>query len=457
LDDTTFTEDARKKRADPATPAEHLFLVIECERPFAGGVRMSLEGVREVDLGRGAERAISREGDRLIVRVPDKRMSQQHARMRRAAAGWVLEDQNSRNGTIVAGKLAAQHTVDDGALVELGRTFFVLRGELLTPRVPDVTEAPAPGALEGMATLLPALGSSLAELARVSASSVPIMLLGATGTGKESLARAVHALSGRSGELVPVNCGALAPNLVESQLFGHVKGAFSGALRDEPGFVRSANKGTLFLDEIGDLPASSQAALLRVLQEREVVPVGATRAVKVDLRVVSATHRPVAQLATKGEFRADLLARLAGHTHVLLPLASRREDVGVILAAMIAKERWDALTFTPDAMRALLSYTWPLNARELQQCIARAVALAAGAAIDAPALPPEVAAAAPQLEEIPTELDEEDRALKDQLLAALVEHKGNVSQVARAMNKARTQVQRWLHRFRLDPDHFREG
>ncbi len=184
----------------------------------------------------------------------------------------------------------------------------------------------------GLRTLLPELSESHGALARVAKkSTVPILFLGATGSGKEVLAREVHALSERKGAFVAVNCGALPLTLVESLLFGHVKGSFSGAARDEPGFVRSAEGGTLFLDEIGDLPATSQAALLRVLQEHEVIPVGATRAQRVDVRIVAATHRPLEALSETGGFRSDLLARLKGYTHRVPTLASRMPDFGVLL------------------------------------------------------------------------------------------------------------------------------
>src|SRR5262249_39800224 len=143
----------------------------------------------------------------------------------------------------------------------------------------------------GLRTLLPAAGARVEAFERVARSDIPVLLLGETGTGKELLARAVHDLSGRRGAFVAVNCGALTPTLAEAPLCGHVRGAFSGAPRDEPGLIRSADGGTLFLDEIGDLPAATQAALLRVLQEHEVLPVGSTRPVAVDCRIVCATHR----------------------------------------------------------------------------------------------------------------------------------------------------------------------
>src|SRR5262249_4252107 len=159
-----------------------------------------------------------------------------------------------------------------------------------------------------------------------------ILLLGETGTGKEVLARSLHALSQRPGPFIAVNCGAIPENLVEGQLFGHVRGAFSGALKDEPGLVRAAQGGTLLLDEIGDLPASSQAALLRVLQESEVRPVGSTQTVKVDVRIIAATHRPLESLIKGNAFRHDLYARLAGFRFELAPLRKRKVDLGLLIA-----------------------------------------------------------------------------------------------------------------------------
>src|SRR5262249_11502013 len=153
----------------------------------------------------------------------------------------------------------------------------------------------------------------------------------ATGTGKEVIARSVHQLSRRPGPFVPVNCGALPTGLVESELYGHKRGAFSGADRDRVGMVQSANGGTLFLDEGGDLPPGSQASLLRFLQQREVTPLGARKPEPVDVRVISATNQDIPALVEKGKFRADLWARLSGFVTRLPPLRSRREDLGLLL------------------------------------------------------------------------------------------------------------------------------
>jgi DNA-binding NtrC family response regulator len=310
----------------------------------------------------------------------------------------------------------------------------------------------------GLVTLLPELEESHVALSRIARSgTVPVLLLGPTGSGKEVLAQEVHAQSQRRGPFIAVNCGALPVALVESLLFGHVKGAFSGAARDEIGFVRSSEGGTLFLDEIGDLPAASQAALLRALQEHEVIPVGATRAVKVDVRIVAATHRPLEMLSGEGGFRSDLLARLRGYTHRLPSLQERVADLGVILSdvlVQVAGERASRLTLTPDAARALLRYGWPLNIRELHQAMGSAVALAVEDVIDARHLPSELTAPPPPPASESMAPTREDQ-LRDQLVALLHENRGNVTAVARAMGKAPAQIHRWMRRFDIDPDAFR--
>jgi DNA-binding NtrC family response regulator len=438
-----------------------LFVVLEGDRLMARGARYSLIGVDTVSLGRGPGRLATRSGDgrALDVRVPGRWISSAHAVVRAVAGEWIVEDTGSRNGTYVNGERITSRVLRDGDVVEAGRVYFAIRG---TPASdgPMVRDEDAARSVQpfGLRTLLPELQEGYSALARVARSNaVPILFLGPTGSGKEVLAREVHAQSGRSGPFIPVNCGALPTTLVESLLFGHVKGAFSGAARDEVGFVRSADGGTLFLDEIGDLPSTSQAALLRVLQEREVIPVGATRPVKVDVRIVAATHRALDSLSETGGFRSDLLARLKGYAHKLPALRERMCDFGIVIAdvlASVAGERAERLAMTPDAARALLAYTWPLNIRELQQAMASAVALATEDVIEARHLPPEMFAPPPSAPPAASQPSADD-ALRDRIISLLHEHRGNVTAVARSMGKAPAQIHRWMHRFNIDPDAYR--
>ncbi len=246
---------------------------------------------------------------------------------------------------------------------------------------------------------------------------------------------------------MPVNCGALPASLAASELFGAKKGAFSGATEDRPGLVRAADKGTLFLDEVGDLQADVQAALLRVLQESEVLPLGATRPVKVDVRIVAATHRDLEAMVANGEFRQDLFARLAGYTLRLPPLRTRREDLGLVLSGLIRQRLGPEreVSLRNASVRHLLAAPFEHNVRELEQALASAATLAQGPELDLTEVLAGTgvrpASASPEVR---------DAELKAKLEAALRAHRGNISAVAAEFGKARMQIQRWLKRFQLD-------
>jgi transcriptional regulator with GAF, ATPase, and Fis domain len=436
-----------------------LYLVMEYRRLAAGGVRWSLAGLDEVRIGRapsrGAARALEGDCQRLDVGVPDALMSSRHARLARLGDRWALEDLGSKNGCRVNGKHVPRAVLGDGDRIELGETLLLFRDEAQV-------EADGDAAILGdcLATLSPAFGRELERLAAVARARVPVLIMGETGTGKEVTARAVHALSGRRGRFVAVNCGALPDGLVEASLFGHRRGAFSGAVDDRPGLVKSAHGGTLLLDEIGDLPPPSQAALLRVLQESEVMAVGDSEPARVDVRFIAATHRDLGALAREERFRADLLARLEGYRVTLPPLRDRREDLGVVIASVLARlAPGREVALLPEAARALAAYDWPANVRELEQALAAALALADGGAIARDHLP-EALRSEPidhpaTSARRPPPLSPEDVALRERLIALLEEHAGNIAAVARALHKDRTQVRRWLGRFGLDPEHFR--
>lgn len=446
------------------------FLVraLECSAPLAGASRHCLRGVDEVRIGRG-ERGHQRltESGRtvLVLSIPDPKLSSRHACIERSFGGWALRDSNSTNGSFVEGRRVGRHELQQGDAIELGSTIFLYRQVNASRQiVPDVSLRPSEhGALT---TLNPALAERFARLERVAASELPVLLLGETGTGKDLLARAVHELSGRSGRFVAVNCGAIPGTLMESQLFGYAKGAFTGAVKDELGFVRSAAFGSLFLDEIGDLATASQAALLRVLQSGEVTPVGSTQSVHTDVRIIAATHQNLERLMEAGTFRHDLYARLAGFVNVVPPLRERREDLGLLVGALLTQQAGanTNLRLRLDAGRAIFRHSWPLNVRELSQCLAAALVLSEDGVLSLGHLPDSVRRVASSLPPPPSgqvrysqpALSAEDQAIHTALLAALNETEGNVSETARRLGKARQQVQRWLRRFSIDPTQFRK-
>jgi DNA-binding NtrC family response regulator len=463
-------EDEKGPSTGGFTRRPQLVLAFECDRPTAGAARYDLGEIDEVVIGRGAERGARRDEDggrrRLRVTVPGGWMSANHARLSRDGESWTLEDLGSTNGSFVNGKRVSSKAILDADVLELGHTIFLLRSAMLVPLAGPADEDldPAKAAHPSLLTLVPSYAAKLDGLSRLAPATISLLLLGDTGTGKEVMARAIHALSGRTGSFVPVNCGALPDALVEGQLFGHVKGAFSGALRDEPGLVRASHGGTLFLDEVGDLRKESQAALLRVLQEREVLPVGGTRPLAVDLRVLAATHRPLKDLVAKGQFRADLFARLAGFVTMLPPVRQRQEDIGLLVAALLrGMPRVSIERFSPEVGRAFFLYPWPLNVREIQQCLTSAALLSTRGVVEKEHLPDSIASIlTPEEKAGPVAgarareaLDEADERILEELTSQLAAHRGNVAGAARAMGKAPMQLHRWMRKFGIDPNKYR--
>jgi DNA-binding NtrC family response regulator len=459
-DSNCSTRDAEPRREPQLVDA------LECDRPLAGSARFSLAGVNEVLLGRGPDRTGIRTTDHgyttLHVRLPARSMSSTHARLVRVHESWVLEDANSRNGSFVNGQRVPRCALRNGDIVDVGHALLLVRDAMEMMDAPaDVDARELQGEPLGFRTIIPRLRAELATLRRLAPTRVPILLLGDTGTGKEAITRGVHAISRRTGPLVAINCGALPQSLVEGQLFGHAKGAFSGATRDEPGFVRSAHRGTLLLDEVGELPKQSQTTLLRVLQEGEVIPIGSSRVTKVDIRVLSATHRSLA--GDDSGFRPDLFARLAGFTFRLPSLAERIEDLGVAVADILANHGGcDAVTLTRDLGRRLLQHRWPLNFRELQQSLCAALALTNDGALRTSHFPALHAAAAggplapsPRTAVPAPVRSDEDERLRMVVIAHLREHQGNLRAVTRAMGKAPMQIHRWIKRFGIDPKAYR--
>jgi DNA-binding NtrC family response regulator len=435
--------------------------MLECRQPLRPGMRVGLMGTDEIVVGRGAERRVSREGRRAELWIDDDRMSRRHVVLRRVVAGWELVDAGSKNGTSINGDICARTTLADGDVIEVGSTMLVFRetglqgtsAEAVTDR--DLGTESKSRQPVVFRTLTLELERRLSQLSQVAPSRVPVLVNGESGTGKELVAQAVHDLSGRRGTLVPINCGALPRTLVESELFGYRRGAFSDAKDDREGLVRRANGGTLFLDEVAELPLESQVALLRFLQEGEVRPIGAVDAMKVDVRVIAATHQNITTRITEGRFRQDLYARLAGFQIALPPLRERREDLGTLIASTLEKlgDKASQVTLHRAAARALINYGYPLNIRELEQAFCAAVLFAQGGQIRVEHLPEELQQARPRAA---IALKPEEHALRERLLETLRETRGNIAEAGRAMDKAPVQIRRWCRRYGIDLAKFRD-
>jgi DNA-binding NtrC family response regulator len=376
----------------------------------------------------------------------DRWMSGEHAALEREADGWRVRDLGSSNGTLVRGERCSTAALSDGDVVETGGTFWLFRAQrLAAPPAAHPGEGP-------LASLHPPTVATAERLARVARTRVPVLLRGATGTGKEVLARELHARSGRAGPFLAINTAAVQPSLVASELFGVERGAHSMADRPRPGQIRAAQGGTLLLDELGDMPLEVQVSLLRVLQESELVPVGGDAPVPIDVRFVSATHQDLERRVEDGRFREDLLSRLRGVTLDIAALAERPEDLGLLAGRLLLRLGAERLAFAPAAYRALLHHDWPMNVRELERALETAAALAEGGRVEVEHLP-ETLRGLPRTARAASEGDERRR----ELVRLLGAHRGNVTAVARTMGYSRMQVHRWLKQLELDPDAFRGG
>ncbi|MGH7280007.1 MAG: sigma 54-interacting transcriptional regulator [Polyangiaceae bacterium] len=414
--------------------------------------------------------------------IPEQAVSRQHARFSSVQDAWILWDLGSRNGTIVNGAFIREHALEhldevrvgDAVFkfVETGAERFVpyrIDGAMFAPRKSEkLTDLVGGAQVDFIA----------ADLERIAPTELSCMILGETGTGKEVAARALHQISGRRGSFQAINCAAIPQALLESELFGYRRGAFSGADRDKPGLVKLADGGTLFLDEIGDMPLEAQAKLLRVLQAHEVFPLGGTTPEKVDIRVVCATHRDLFGLVKSEKFRGDLFARLNEHAVKLPPLRERKEDLYRLCHFFLARFGQQAVTFTFSAMVALIHYDWPFNVRELESCIKRAVALAnvrdnmGRLVIDVVHLPEQISdcmkgyadrkqnlnpSVMPgHVASFPPVSPRRGTPSEEELRDLLTRHHGNIAAVGRELGKERMQVHRWLKKYNIDLEQYRD-
>jgi sigma-54 dependent transcriptional regulator, acetoin dehydrogenase operon transcriptional activator AcoR len=447
------------------------------------------------------ELTIGRDPSNLIC-VPEQAVSRQHARIYTRDDRWFLQDLGSRNGTMVDGSYVGEIELEPNHEIRVGDAIFKYVDAGAEKCVAYRIDGKVAG--ERKAKLFTELvgGAQLdhiaADIERIAPKELSAVILGETGTGKEVVARAIHRLSGRRGSLQAINCAAIPHNLLESELFGYRRGAFSGADRDKPGLIKLADQGTLFLDEIGDMPLDAQAKLLRVLQSREVFPLGATTPERVDIRVVCATHRDLYQYVKEGKFRGDLLARLNEHVVRLPPLRERKEDIYLLAHSFGARYGRPELQFTFSFIVALLHYDWPFNVRELESCIKRGVALTDSAQLDTVHLPDAISEHMKGYGERPrvslpsnippvvsssgypaayvggsdstheppdgrisnapgSSVPPKTRAAptEDELRALLHRHRGNIAAVGRELGKERMQVHRWLKRYNIDLSQYR--
>ena len=441
-----------RSEADDA-PTPHLVIVLEGDSPLTGGARFSLAGAAEVVIARGDERKAIRSD---IAGMPSVRITttsrlvskRSHARLNSTPEGWAITDLESTNGVCVNGTRIQKALLRPGDVFALGRVFCMIvdypgdQGDL---DLADVGAGP-PGTL----TLDPVFADRIARLRAEAKQDSALVIVGETGTGKEFLAKAIHQLSGRRGLYVGINCGAFPRELIASELFGHVKGAFTGAAGGT-GHIRRAELGTLLLDELVAAPEELQVALLRAIQEREVLPVGAKRAEPVNVRYIAAAQVSPDEAIEAGKVRRDLMARFVIQLD-LPPLRERKEDIGIFVASKMRSLGITGRSLSFDACNRLLLHDWPDNIRELTNTIERWAVAADSGEIE----PDERPMLKPGGMPLPPKRPAVDAALADQIQAHLRDTNGNVPEVAGRLGFKRTLLYHYLKKFGIDPKTFRK-
>ncbi len=424
------------------------------------------------------------------IYLPDDAVSRHHATIHYENDQWLLADEGSRNGVYVDGELVAGSILlQDDQVIMIGDTLFKFVGveaeQYALYRIDGAKWGePHDVALARHAELLVGgyqVQRVQAQINRAAPSRLAILLQGESGVGKDLAAQRIHQRSRRAGKFWPVNCGGLSTSLLASELFGHAKGAFTGATEDRLGHFRAADKGTLFLDEIGDMPMEAQTHLLRVLETGQVTPVGASNAVTVDVRVVAATHYDLKARVEQGLFRRDLYTRLNGQTISILPLRERKEDIFQLTRRFLRRPDCPHLSPGERFITALLHYDFPGNVRELKNAVERAFLQGEGHVEDCNHLPPEIVACMPDFPRrgqrpsgamnearlearrshgtpVPGVEADDSGASKpsaDELRHAMRVCNGNLRKVGDMFGRSRGTVDRWLRHYNIKRNIYR--
>jgi transcriptional regulator with PAS, ATPase and Fis domain len=428
-----------------------------------------LRGPKELLIGRGETNDVEVSGSVTRLSVDDQWLSSRHGRLSRRGTGdqanYLLEDTESTNGIWVNGRrLVEPHRLVHGDVIETGGTFWKF-----FHRATENFEELLARAYGGPGLLAETFSfevlAQIAHLERIAPSKISIVLTGESGTGKEVTSSAIHRASGRKGTFVALNCAAIPAGLIESELFGHRKGAFTGAIAEKVGVIQEADKGTLLLDEIGDMSLEAQAKLLRVLQEGTFMRVGESASRSVDVRFIAATHRDLTSMIGSDSFRGDLYARLNGFAIHLPSLRERREDIGLLIAHFLRSLGQTEQRISHEAYRAMVLFDWPYNIRQLQKVVNTSLTLCQDEgevllshlpeSLRGTATLPSAAEANPGKGGKSWEgLSPEE--LADAIREQLKSSEGNISAVARDLDTTRKQIHRWMKRFEIDIDDYRK-
>jgi DNA-binding NtrC family response regulator len=428
--DTTAATDGTGERRQPEKE-----LTIQWIVDSAYAERHVLRGPR-LRIGRGPE---------CHIRLDHPLVSREHAELQRQGPIYALSDLGSRNGTHLNGERTEHAVLSDGDVVRVGAYVGVVRARARLEEEQPFSEL-APGLFGG-----PTLGLALKTLKTSAATDIPVVIVGETGTGKELVARAIHHFSARAGRFHALNCSTLPVDLAEAELFGHQRGAYTGAERARTGHLRAADRGTLFLDEVADLPLAIQAKLLRAIEQREVIALGDTDATPIDVRIVVAAHEPLEHYVQRGSFRADLAQRLAGFRFELPPLRSRLEEVpGLFLRFFERHADGQRPKVDEKLLERLCLYGWPGNVREIELFTRKLLGLHANEDVlrreFSDALLPMTASRCSALRAGNERSSDRREYDLGRLQAALAENEGNLSAAAASIGISRRRAYRVLEK-----------
>jgi DNA-binding NtrC family response regulator len=382
------------------------------------------------------ERRVLGSGASADIRIRDRAVSAGHARVEAGPAGVTIEDLGSKNGVFVGHARVGSVLLSSGVgSFVLGRTTVMVR-----PRI-DEDEIGAVESLPGVIGNSAAMRRVAREVRRHAGRKVSVLLHGESGTGKDVVARAIHELSGRAGAYVPMNVGAITESLADTELFGHRRGAFTGAVGNRAGAFEQANRGTLFLDEIAELPLSLQVKLLRVVEDGMVRAIGAAQPAKVDVRLIAASWAELDDRVAIGRFREDLYHRIARVVIELPPLRQRKSDIPALASALLVRMAPEVgmKKLSSAALARLVSHPWQGNVRELENVLYRAAARAHDSIA-----PEHVERALPRVQTVPRAFEPRD------IESLLDEHGGNIAAAARAACVPRSTFRTWLNRLRRE-------
>jgi DNA-binding NtrC family response regulator len=403
---------------------------------------LSLVGVLPGDqtrIPRGPGSVLLGRGPKSDVKLDFAEVSREHAVIGCEGSAWILRDLNSTNGVYIDGRRVRSGALRLGAVVRLGGWLGVVENSSEGEPEHGCREL-APGLVGGRR-----VQRDLEPLRLAAASTLPIVLIGATGTGKERFAKAIHEWSGRPGPLHAVNCAALPAELAESELFGHERGAFTGAELRTRGHFRAADGGTLFFDEIQELPSTLQAKILRAVEREEVIPVGDTRAVAYDARIVVASQRSLHELATAGRFREDLAMRLSGLTVSVPSLGERLADIPTLFEYFLKQHASGNLPLVEARFyERLCLYAWPGNVRELELLARRMLVLHSEGPLLSAMLPAEFGAVSAENDSTRLRFDSRDEEDRHVLRTALEQTGGNMKRAAELANISRARAYRLM-------------